>query len=114
MINKNFLSNKSRYFFNKLFIKTIIYELDWDLVLQYFLYFINNEDKYRDIPLISNLSQLLLPSFCEKNNIDQSSNEKIQFIEFFQLLLSFLNQIPIINLTESKTKVLYTTNITGK
>jgi len=70
MFNENFLSNESHDFFEKLLIKTILYELDWHLVLQYLLYLINNEDKHRDIKLI----------------------------EFFQIILSFFNQnIEILN-----------------
>jgi hypothetical protein len=96
MINENFLSNESHNFFEKLLIKIILYELDWQLVLQNFLYLINNEDKHRDIQLISDLSQLIF-LFFHINNIDQSfvyhSNETIKLNEFFQLLLSFLNQI---------------------
>jgi hypothetical protein len=103
MLNKNFLSNQSCDFFDKIFIKTILYELDWKSVLEYLIYFINNEDKYHDIQFISNLSQLLLSVF-HINNIEQSSNDKIQLVEFFQLLLSFLNQTSIRKLSISKTK----------
>ena len=107
MINENFLSNESHNFFQKLLIKIILYELDWHSILQYFLYLINNEDKHRDIQLISDLSQLIL-TFFPINNIDQSfvyhSNEKIQLTQFFQLLLSFLNQISVLNFTTSNTK----------
>jgi hypothetical protein len=105
MLNENFLSNESYDFFKKLLIKTILYELDWHLVLEYFLYLINNEDKYRDIQLISNLSQLIFPV----NNIDQSfiyhSNEHMKLIQFFQVILSFFNQIFIRNFEISNTKL---------
>ncbi|CAF1102576.1 unnamed protein product [Rotaria sordida] len=107
MINEQFLSNELRYFFKTLLIKTIIYELDWHLVIQYLIYLINNEDKHRDIQLISDLFQLLL-SFYDINSNEQSfeysSDEKIQLIQVFQLILLFLNQTSIKNLITLKTK----------
>jgi hypothetical protein len=102
MINENFLSNESHEFFEKLLIKIILYELDWHSILQYLLCLINNEDKHRDIQLITDLSQLIC-IFFPTNNIDQSiichSNENIKLEQFFQLLLSFFNQISLMNLT---------------
>jgi hypothetical protein len=102
MINENFLSNESHEFFEKLLIKIILYELDWRSILQYLLCLINNEDKHRDIQLITDLSQLIC-IFFPTNNVDQSfvchSNENIKLKQFFQLLLSFLNQISLMNLT---------------
>jgi len=112
MINENFLSNESHDFFEQLLIKTILYELDWHLVLQYLLYLINNEDKNYNIQLISNLFQLILP-FFHRNNIEQTfvyhANEPIRLTEFFQLLLSFLN----LNLPTSKTKF-YTPSLSSE
>lgn len=103
MNNENFLSNESHNFFEKLLIKTILYELDWHSVLQYLLYLINNEDKNYNIQLISNLFQLILP-FFHRNTIEQTfvyhANETIRLTEFFQLLLSFLN----LNFVTSNTK----------
>jgi hypothetical protein len=103
MNNENFLSNESHDFFEKLLIKTILYELDWHSVLQYLLYLINNEDKNYNIQLISNLFQLILP-FFHRNTIEQTfvyhANETIRLTEFFQLLLSFLN----LNFVTSNTK----------
>ncbi|CAF1173732.1 unnamed protein product [Rotaria sp. Silwood1] len=107
MINEYFLSDELRYFIKTLLIKTIMYELDWHIVIQYLIYLINNEDKHRDIKLISDLFQLLL-SVIDINSNEQSmeyfSNEKNQLIQVFQLILSFLNQISTINLDKSKTK----------
>ncbi|CAF3147290.1 unnamed protein product [Rotaria sp. Silwood2] len=105
MRNEHFLSNELRYFFKTLLIKTIIYELDWHLVFQYLIYLINNEDKYRDIQLISDLFQLLLP-FIDINSNEQSfeysSDEKIQLIQVFQLILSFFDQTSTINFVTTK------------
>jgi len=112
MLNENFLSNESYDFFEKLLIKTILYELDWHSVLQYLLYLINNEDKNYNIQLISNLFQLILP-FFHRNNIEQTfvyhANETNRLTEFFQLLLSFLN----LNLPTSTTKF-YTPSLSSE
>ncbi|CAF3783379.1 unnamed protein product [Rotaria sp. Silwood1] len=107
MINEYFLSDELRYFIKTLLIKTIMYELDWHIVIQYLIYLINNEDKHRDIKLISDLFQLLLSVFDINSNeqsMEYFSNEKNQLIQVFQLILSFLNQISTINLDKSKTK----------
>jgi hypothetical protein len=79
--------NEKRDFFDKLLIQIIIYELDWNRVIQNLVYLINNEDRYRDIPLLSNLSQLIRSVF----DINYT-NEKNKLVQFFQLLCSFLNQ----------------------
>jgi hypothetical protein len=108
MKNENLLSDESSYFFEKLLIKIIVDKLDWQLVIQYFLYLIKNEDGHDDIRLINNLSKLLV-SFVDRSNIDQSfscySNEKRKLAQFFELLLSFLNQTSSVNLTKLKTNV---------
>lgn len=98
-----------KIFFEKLLIKTILYEHDWHSILQYLIHLINNEDKYRDVHMIFDLSQLI------SNNIDQSfvyhSNETINLSEFFQLLLSFLNQISVIKTSNTK---LYTPSLSSE
>ncbi len=93
MCNENFLSKKKQKFFHKLLIKTILDELDWHSVLQYFFYLINNmEDQYCDIQFIL------------------SSNEYVKFEEFFELLLSFLHQISRNNFTKSYIPTLSSEN----